>query len=180
MSWTRVDDLWCERRELAAINFADRWHYLSMIQFCSRADLRDGVMRGVDARRCSDHPDPNRALAELVKVGLIVSNIEADTYTVVEVDSHLPSEASRKKTADAAARQKRKRKHDAGDHSTCLERYCDQAPRDVTRDSHADVTRDVGTGRDRTGRASTGGGSQEQISSWETVEPGKPALKVAS
>ena len=38
VTWTKLDDLWCERRELAAINFADRWHYLAMIQFCSRAD----------------------------------------------------------------------------------------------------------------------------------------------
>lgn len=177
MSWTRLDDLWCERRELADINFADRWHYLAMIQYCSRADLRDGVMRGVDARRCSDHPDPNRALAELSKVGLIVSDVERDTYTVTEVDSHLPSDASRKRTIDSRERQRRKRKHDAGDHTTCLERYCDQAPRDVTRDSNADVTRDVGTGRDGTGQASTGGGSQKVTSTWDTATPGRPDLK---
>ena len=90
VTWTKLDDLWCERRELAAINFADRWHYLAMIQFCSRADLRDGVMRGVDARRCSDHPDPNRALAELGKVGLIVADVASDTYSLIEVDAHLP------------------------------------------------------------------------------------------
>ena len=180
MTWTRLDDLWCERRELAAINFADRWHYLAMIQFCSRADLRDGVMRGVDARRCSDHPDPNRALAELGKVGLIVADVSADTYALVEIDGHLPSDATRKRTSDNRIRQQRKRKHDAGDHSQCLERYCDQAPRDVTRDGNADVTRDVGTGRDGTGRASTDGGSLEVTTTWETAVAGRPDLKVAS
>ena len=101
MSWTKLDDLWTERKEFADLNFADRWHYLAMIQYCSRSDLRDGVMRGVDARRCSDHPDPNRALAALVKLGMLGRDDTADTYSLIEVDAHLLSEATRKKTVDA-------------------------------------------------------------------------------
>ena len=65
------------------------------------------------------------ALAELGKVGLIVADVASDTYSLIEVDAHLPSDATRKKTADNKIRQQRKRKHDAGDHTQCLERYCD-------------------------------------------------------
>lgn len=184
MSWTKLDDLWCDRQDLAKMNFADRWHYLCMIQFCSRADIRDGVMRGVDARRCSDHPDPNRALALLVNSNVISRDDSADTYTLLEIDAYLPSEATRRKTEDAKIRQRRKRAHDAGDHSTCLPRHCDHAPRDVTRDSHADVTRDVGTGRDRTGRASCGSDMQDSdaiVTDWPTATiPGAPTPEVAA
>lgn len=154
MSWTRLDDLWSERRELAGLDFADRWHYLCLIQFLSRTDQRDGHIRAVDARRASDHPNPAAALEHIAATGLIV--VERDGYRLVEVDAHLPTDKSRKRTEQDRERKRRQRAHEAGDHSTCLPRYCDQAvTRDVTGDSHADFTGDVGTGRDGTGRAIT-------------------------
>ena len=36
MTWTRLDDRWAERAVLAQLSYETRWHYLAMIQFCSR------------------------------------------------------------------------------------------------------------------------------------------------
>lgn len=143
MSWTKLGDEWCQMTALEDLSHADRWHYLCMIQFCSRTDKRDGIMRGVDARRQSDHPDPASALAHLADVGLIAIE-PGDKYRVVriETDDHLPSDATRRRTEGNKMRQQRKRAHDKGDHSMCRE----ESP------CHASVTRDVGTGRDGTGR----------------------------
>jgi hypothetical protein len=146
MSWTKLGDEWCQMTALEDLSHEDRWHYLCMIQFCSRTDKRDGIMRGVDARRQSDHSDPATALAHLADVGLIA--IEAgDKYRIVRIeeDDHLPSESVRKRTENNKNRQRRKRAHDKGDHSLCRD----------DADCHASVTRDVGTGRDGTGRDNT-------------------------
>lgn len=143
MSWTKLGDEWCQMTALEEISHADRWHYLCMIQFCSRTDKRDGVMRGVDARRQSDHPDPATALAHLTEAGLLAIE-SGDRYRIIriETDDHLPSDSTRRRTEGNKLRQQRKRAHDKGDHSLCRE----ESP------CHAPVTRDIGTGRDGTGR----------------------------
>jgi hypothetical protein len=143
MSWTKLGDEWCQMTALEDLSHEDRWHYLCLIQFCSRTDKRDGIMRGVDARRQSDHSDPAAALARLHDAGLLA--IEAgDRYRIVRIESddHLPSESVRRRTEGNRMRQQRKRAHDKGDHTLCRD----------DADCHASVTRDVGTGRDGTGR----------------------------
>jgi len=146
MSWTKLGDEWCQMTALEELSHEDRWHYLCMIQFCSRTDKRDGVMRGVDARRQSDHSDPASALAHLTDVGLLAIE-PGDKYRIARIDEddHLPSESVRRRTEGNKKRQQRKRAHDKGDHSLCRE----------DADCHASVTRDVGTGRDGTGRDNT-------------------------
>jgi len=177
MSWTRLDDLWCERQELAGLDFADRWHYLCLVQFLSRSDRRDGWIRAVDARRVSDHPDPAQALANIEKTGLLV--LEKGGYRVVDVDDHLPSEASRKRTQKNREYKQRQRRHQAGDHSTCLPKNCPLAP-SVSADGQGNVSADVGTGRDGTGLASYGNTSQKvnestgEVVDWPAAIPGEP------
>jgi len=178
MSWTRLDDLWCERQDLASLSFDVRWHYLCMIQFASRADIRDGLLRGVDARRCSDVEEPGAALAALTEAGLLAV-AEGGYFRLTEVDSHLPSDATRRRGELAKERQRKKRAHDRGDHARCSISQCENAPaRDeaanVTRDSHADVTRDIGTGRDGTGRAINTPTSTDAGMTWPTAMPGRP------
>ncbi|WIA98037.1 hypothetical protein [Curtobacterium sp. MCBA15_004] len=161
MSWTKLGDEWCQMTALEDLSHADRWHYLCLIQFCSRTDKRDGIMRGVDARRQSDHADPASALANLAAADLLAIE-PGDRYRLVRIESddHLPSDATRKRTEGNKLRQQRKRAHDKGDHSLCRE----DSP------CHASVTRDVGTGRDGTGRdKSTNSKLVTPTSTWPVV-----------
>jgi hypothetical protein len=169
MSWTKLDDLWTENQALADLSFAVRWHYLAMIQFCSRAELYNGVMRQVDARRCSDHPDPDEAVRQLINAGFLERM--GDKIRLLRIEDHVPDSSIRKKTEQAKLRKRRERAHKAGDHSMCTPGHCPDAPpatdamsrssapssrgshADVTRDVTPNVTRDVGTGQDGTGRA---------------------------
>ncbi|WP_127818236.1 hypothetical protein [Microbacterium sp. CPCC 204701] len=171
MTWTRLDDSWTDDARLGDLDFACRWHYLAMIQFCCRNGRLDGVIRHVDARRASDHPEPARALAELAAAGLIA--VEGGTYRILAIDEHAPPPHIVKSAEQAKVRKRRQRAHHAGDHALCLPANCDLAP-GVT----ADVTRDTGTGRDGTGRADDNGGSHERanVIDWPTVTPGSAGV----
>lgn len=90
MTWTRLNDGWTDSPEISTLSFTARWHYLSMIQWCSKNALYDGLIRAVDARRCSDVPDVAASLAELVATHRIVQ--DGDSYVVVDIDQHIPLE----------------------------------------------------------------------------------------
>jgi hypothetical protein len=154
MTWTRLDDRWTEQPLLARLSYETRWHYLAMIQFCSRTNRIDGVLTVKDAMRCSDVDDPSRANHELLDAGLLEPDIAR--LRIVEIHDHIPPPGVRKASEKAKIRMRRHRAHEAGDHSLCLPDHCSHAP--VT----GDVTRDPGTGRDRTGRLE-GEGSSERI-----------------
>lgn len=147
MSWTRLDDAWTDSTELSELSYADRWHYLAMIQFCSRTGKVDGKMRVVDARRCSDHPEPSQAVRNLADIGLVT--IGQHDVTVNRIADHVPPPSVRQNAEKSKIRMRRMRSHKAGDHSECLPDQCNQAP---GRNGLSDVTRNTGTGRDRTGQ----------------------------
>lgn len=148
MTWTRLDDRWSELPVFEEMSFEDRWHYLAMIQRCSRAEAYDGVIRAVDARRCSDHPDPASAIARLVNAQL-VEIVAGGKYRIVHIGDHTPPPSVRKKTEADRLRQRRKRAHDNDDHHLCsVEADC-RVTATVTRDKE----RDVRTGQDRPGRS---------------------------
>lgn len=151
MSWTRLDDLWTERADIGELTHATRWHLLAMIQRCSRSDLRNGILRTVDARRCSDHPDPAAALAELMAAGLIERTSDT-AVRVVGIDAYLPSDATRQRTENNRLYQQRSRAHRAGNHRLCLPDKCPDAvvSAPVSADVSMQVSDDVGTGRDGT------------------------------
>lgn len=172
MSWTRLDDSWTERPELERIQHDDRWHYLCMIQRCSRTGNREGFLTHAAAQRCSDHPEPRRALAGLQAVGLIKQTDGG--WLLLEISEHVPSDATLKRTESLRLYQKRSRAHRSGDHALCLPKNCQHAVirDDVSDDSmltgddrgvssddvsddvmmkarrNDDVSDDVGTGRD--------------------------------
>jgi len=151
MTWTRLADTWTETPALEELSFEDRWHYLAMIQRCSRAESYDGVIRAVDARRCSDHPEPSTAIANLVGAGLLVI-MPGGKYRVVHIDDHVPPPSVRMKTENDRIRQRRKRAHDGGDHALCKEDADCRVTPPVTRDVTRDKGRDPRTGQDGTGR----------------------------
>lgn len=176
MTWTRLDDTWVDKPQLEDLDYADRWHYLAMIQFCCRNDRTNGVIRNVDARRCSDHPNPAVALANIAAAGLI--DIVGKAYRLVEIDAHVaPPWVAKKQERDKLA-QRRSRAHKAGDHGLCIFGSCPDAPRpdDNSDDGHDDCHDDS---RDGTGRVGTGSytrdsqNSDAKITSWPVAEIGK-------
>jgi hypothetical protein len=162
VSWTRLDDAWTDQPLLAELSFPDRWHYLAMIQFCSRTKQYDGVLRAADARRCSDHEEPAQALRNLADVGLIVP--EGKGYKVVRIDDHIPPPSVRDASAKTKIRMQRARKHKNGDHSQCLPDHCPDAP--APSNVTAPVTRNTGTGRDRTGLDKATLSESEKDAAW--------------
>lgn len=178
MTWTRLDDTWTDQPRLEALDFATRWHYLCMIQFCSRNDRMDGFMRNVDARRCSDVPDPARCLAELAAAELI--SVVGDQYRIVDIDQHVPPAWVIKKAERDRDSVKRRRWHAKGDHTLCRPSECSDVVTTVDTTDGTTVDDHAGTGRDGTGRAEDMGGSLEQSATWETAVPGRPDLKVVN
>lgn len=155
MTWTRLDDRWTESPEFDKLGGEISWHYLCMIQYCSRAEKYDGRMPTRRALRCSPAEDPDAALAALEQAGLV--RVDGGEVIVLRIEEHVPPPSVRESSEKTKLRVQRHRKHKNGDHSTCLPEHCDQAPREpVTRDVTGDVTRYTGTGRDRTGQAGTG------------------------
>lgn len=154
MSWTRLDDRFTDRTVFEDVDFESRWHYLALVQKCSAEGRWDGVMPLAKARRASDVTDPDKAHAALEECSLV--EIIGNTLRVVEIADHIPPTHVRNNAQLSKIRMRRKRAHAAGDHSMCLPEHCPHAP------SYAEVTRNTGTGQDRTGE------SQEQ----EELEPG--------
>lgn len=124
MTWTRLSDNWTDRPDIADLDYPERWHYLCLVVMCSRTERWDGILRVIDARRASDHPNPDAAHAVLVKAGFIT--IDGTRVHVLEVEDHVPPPSARKKSTD---RVRRKRAHDDGNHSLCQPRFCPLASR---------------------------------------------------
>lgn len=152
MTWTRLDDTWTDLPELASLNFDVRWHYLAMIQFCSRTGRYDGVLKMSDARRCSDVEDPAQAINTLVTKEL-VALLSDNKVKVGRIEEHIPPPSVRENSSKTKVRMQRHRKHKNGDHSECLTEHCDQVSVNTsTGEVTGVVTRNTGTGQDRTGQ----------------------------
>lgn len=159
MTWTRLDDTFTDSSDLAGLAHDVRWHYLAMIQFCSRTKRYDGVLKIADALRCSDVSDPAGAVDCLTTVGL-VSNGEPGTVKLVLIDDHIPPPSVRENSEQSKVRMRRMRKHKNGDHSTCLPDQCKRVQVDPSTGEvssaevttvTAPVTRNTRTGQDGTG-----------------------------
>ncbi|MGO4650238.1 hypothetical protein AB4068_00935 [Arthrobacter sp. 2RAF22] len=154
MTWTRLDDGWTDQQILAGLPIETRWHYLCMVQFCSRTKRFDGFIRAVDARRCSDVADPLAAVKQLLEVGLLTD--DQGGYVVRRMEEeHAPPPWVRNRTESNKLAKRRQRAHEANDHALCLPSNCDLANRaDKTADMpdtatiadrHADKTADSRT-----------------------------------
>jgi len=162
VTWTRLDDGWTERADFADLTFETRWHYLAMIQFCSRTGRLDGVMRRSDARRCSDVDDPDTVIRTLLATPFLEET--SDGLRIIEIHDHVPPPSVRMNAENSKVRMRRHRAHKAGDHSLCLADQCGQGV--VT----PPVTRNPGTGRDGTGQALKPS-PLEEVDDWPTVAP---------
>jgi hypothetical protein len=150
MSWTKIDDLFTEKPEWDGVSYEARWHYLAMVQACSRARRWDGRLPLMRALRASDVAQADACIDELAVVGFVIR--EPDTVILPRIEEHIPPPYIRENAAKSRDRMQRMRAHRNGDHSRCLPEHCDW----VT----GAVTRNTGTGRDRTGRD---GATSEQL-----------------
>ena len=143
MTWGRWADTSTQDAVFEHVSFAARWHYHALIEFCCRTDRYDGVIRAVDAQRCSDVDDPMTALAELAAAGLVDVDETARTVRVVRIEQHIQPEHLRDPARKKRQREKsrRWREHRKGNHFYCLPENC---PGAVT----GHVTGHVGSGRD--------------------------------
>lgn len=156
MSWTRLDDTWTDLPELSALDHQVRWHYLAMIQFCSRTKRFDGILRLADARRCSDVDEPAAAISTLVEAQLLM-HLPSNLIKVSRIDDHIPPPSVRENSERSKIRMQRHRKHKNGDHSECLPENCEHAKEKPAVDTQTGevtgpVTRNTRTGQDRTGQ----------------------------
>jgi hypothetical protein len=140
VTWSRFDDRWADRPVWESVDLASRWHYLCLIQSCSRNERYDGIVPLKLARRASDVDDPDECHAVLEAHSLL--EIRGDEIRIVEIDEHVPPPSIRNNAEASKVRMARMRKHKNGDHSDCLSESCPQVP--VT----GFVTRNTGTGQD--------------------------------
>lgn len=176
MTWTRLDDGWTDWPVLAELPFDVRWHYLSLIQFCSRTGRYDGAVREPDARRCSDVPDPVAANAALVAAGLLAA--DPGGLRLPRIEEHIPPPHQRDESRKVQQREdtRRHRAHKAGDHSRCRPDRCAHA---TDAEGGAEVSPHVsaypGTGQDGTGQ--DGEEHAREDSSPPATAPAGPALR---
>lgn len=181
MTWTRLDDQWCDGEEVNELSLPARWHYLCLIQWCSRTKRYDGLLRLKDAQRCSDLEDTPALISELAEQGLV--QWQGDRLKVVRIDEHIPPPSVRENSERSKVRMRRSRAHRNGDHSHCLPKNCEFAPagnaavEEVRAGSKShvahDVTRNTRTGQDRTGQALYNQVSNEiepTVTAWEVAQ----------
>jgi hypothetical protein len=133
------------------VSYAARWHYLCLVQACSRAQRWDGRLPETRASRVSDVDKPVECVVELVNAGLLYFD-EGDVV-IVRIEDHIPPKSIRNNANDSKIRMQRKRAHDRGDHSLCLPKRCPKAT--VTGAVTSPVTRNARTGQDRTATTAT-------------------------
>ena len=167
MTWTRLDDAWTDLPVLADMTLAARWHYLCLIQFCSRSGNYDGLIRTVDALRCSDVDKPKDAMNEIHRAGLLARTDDPKRLRLVQIDDHVPPESVREKAVRDRDRKERSRRHAAGDHSTCYRQRCEHGQLDEPKPKrhatlpegapvNSPVKSHVTPGLDGTGRVGSG------------------------
>jgi hypothetical protein len=131
MTWTKHDDLFTEQPHWDHVSYPARWHYLALVQACSRSQRWDGRLPLTVARRASDVPDPDRCHQELESVGLVA--LEPGVVVVIHIDDYIPPPYIRENAAKSKERMRRMRQK-----------------KSATPDVTGDVTRNTGTGLDGT------------------------------
>lgn len=160
MTWTRLDDNWQADPAFDRLDIHARWHYLMMIQFCSRGKRYDGVMPLAEAETCSTAPDRTSIIGKLILAGLVV-NIDGEMLRMVRIADHIPPKSIRESSQKRVSRHRR---HRDGDHSECLPKSCLDVRNEAGNALHQDG--------DRTGQAVTGSTGEpdfdeDTLAEWE-------------
>jgi hypothetical protein len=126
MTWLSFDDAYTEQAVWDGLPYDTRWHYHSVVEKCCATRRYSGRLPWPIAVRCSDVPDPERSIKELIAVGLLAdlgAEIEA-----VYIDDFLPPAGQRPETLGPRKRKNqaeyRRRKCERGEHDRHCPRSC--------------------------------------------------------
>jgi hypothetical protein len=146
MSWLRFSDDFTEWPEWDLASTDVRWAYVCLVQAASRGQYWDGRLpkRKALAALVAQVDNPQQCLERLAMCSLVHELRSEHIVLLPRIHEHLPPPGVRKNAENAKIRMRRKRAHDAGDHTICLP-SCREAGL-VTEI----VTRNSGTGRDGT------------------------------
>jgi len=146
VSWLRFDDAFCEWSEWDITTTDVRWAYVCLVQACSRGKYWDGRLpkKRAIAALVAQVDNPQQCLERLAILSLIHELRREEIVQLPRIHEHIPPPGVRANTEKSKIRMRRKRAHDAGDHSLCL----DTCP--VTGTVTDLVTRNTRTGQDRT------------------------------
>ena len=121
MSWLSFDDGYTDRLVWDGVPYEARWLHHCILQRCSATRRYDGRLPRTVALRCSDVPDPEQSLKDLVEAGLLVDQgavVEAVLMAEVLPAEHLRPEhlapRSAKKQAEYRRREVRARRAQQG------------------------------------------------------------------
>lgn len=147
MSWTSYGDDFTGRPCWDGVDHATRWHYLALVERCTRDRRWDGLLPLQAALRCSDVPDPEKALATLEFLGMVT--VQSEVVAVTFIEEHIPPPQSRPDVLlprkRANLRDHRQRKCDRGEH----DRHCPQGCPERGLPVGKPVTPGTGTGTGR-------------------------------
>ena len=145
MTWLSFSDDYTGRPVWDGVPYEARWLHHCIVERAAATGRYDGILPRSLALRCSDVPDPEQSLKDLVKVSLIIdwgSEVEA-----VEIEGFLPPERSRpenllpRKRANTA--EYRRKKCARGDH----DRHCPSATCPAKMAVHNLAANEAVTGR---------------------------------
>jgi hypothetical protein len=146
MSWLRFSDDFTEWQEWDMAHVEARWAYVCLVQACSRGKYWDGRLpkaRAI-AALAAQVDDPQQCIERLAILSLVHEIRSERVIHLPRIHEHIPPPGVRSNTEKSKIRMRRKRAHDAGDHSLCL----DTCP--VTGTVTDLVTGNTRTGQDRT------------------------------
>jgi hypothetical protein len=147
MAWLSFDDRYTQQRVWDDLPYDTRWHFHAIVEKCCAERRYDGRLRWSAALRCSDVPDPGRAVKELVDAGLLRDL--GDQIEVGQIEVFLPPEGQRPENLLPRKRKNqqdyRRRKCQRGEH----DQHC---PKDCPARVTARVTGNPGSGRVGSGR----------------------------
>ncbi|MEY2454070.1 MAG: hypothetical protein QOD92_3644 [Acidimicrobiaceae bacterium] len=123
MTWAKFDDRCTSDPRLIGLPRGVRLlHFEAIVWSC--AHLTDGTIQRHALHWLTDEPESESAVAQLVQAGLWA--VADDGWEIVDFLADQPSAADVEKVRDLAReRQRKRRQHQAGDHSLCTDaRYC--------------------------------------------------------
>ncbi len=148
MSWLRYSDDFTDWPEWDQAPFEARWAYVCIVEACSRGRYGDGRLPKSKALAAlvAQLNDPQQALERLALLGLVHEDRRERVLILPRIHEHVPPPGVRRNTEASKHRMRRKRAHDAGDHSLCDPQRCQHAASGTVTPL---VTRNTGTGQDR-------------------------------
>lgn len=122
MTWLSFDDRYTHQRVWDDLPYDTRWLFHAIVEECCVTRRYDGRLRWAAALRCSDVPDPDRSVKDLIRAGLL-ADLGAEVQ-VLDIETFLPPDGQRpenllpRKRVNQSAY--RKRKCERGEH----DRHC--------------------------------------------------------